>query len=511
MTTAAGKPGLRDDRLRLIAPTAVVLLTFLVFSGALSNGFVNWDDRAYLLDNDAWRGLDWSRLRWMMTAVGPGPYQPLSWLTFGVDYELWGLSAFAIHLTSLLLHCACALAVYFLGLRLIKDRAGAAAAALLFSLHPLRVESVAWAAERLDPLSGLFFLLTLSCWLRARRGWALGCAGLAMAAGKPHALMLPAVLLLLDVYPLGRLPADWRLWGRAPTRAVLLEKLPFAALSALFLALALYAQLVMNAIAPLSHTGWAPRMTNSLYSLVFYLGKTLWPAALSPLYFGGSPSDRVSLWIGGTAAAAIAWTALRRPSLRPALGAACAFYVLTLFPYLGLVKCGQQIAADRFTYMACLPWAWLAGAGLAGAGLAGAGRRRRPVMVLAAALLIALGAATRLQTRIWLNSVTLWRQARAVEPFGGDTHRQFLVKALLERGRTGEAVLYLEEELALFPGDFAARKVLTSLTGKDGPGDAGHAKIHRDLAEELRQDGDAEKAAWHERRARMYEERAARR
>lgn len=490
----AARPGPREDPVRLIAPAAVVVLTFLVFSGSLSNGFVNWDDRIGLLDNTAWRGLGLGRLRWMLTTFDLGPYQPLTWLTLGLDYTVWGVSAFGIHLTSLLLHCGCALAVYFISLRLMKNKLGAAAAALFFSLHPLRVESVAWASQRRDPLAGLFFLWTLLCWLDGRRRRALLCALLSLCAGKPAGLALPAVLLLLDVYPLKRLPANPRLWSKPAARAIFIEKLPFAGLSLCFLALNVFAQVNMGALPTLAQVGWAPRLANSLYSLVFYLGKTLWPAGLSPLYSGWSAAG-ASLWIGAAAAAALAAAAMLSPRLRPILAAACAFYAMTLLPYLGLLKAGKQIAADRFTYIACLPWALLVAAGLTTA----ARGRLRPAAA-AGTLLVALGAASWRQTRLWHDSVALWRRALSVEPFG-ETSRPILAVALLERDHAGEAVLYLEEQLRIFPGDFDSRKLLTRIAGKGGYSAASRAKIHGGLAREFLRRGERDKAAWHFRKA----------
>lgn len=502
MKNSGTADALREERLRLLAPAAVVVLTFFAFSGSLSNGLVNWDDRQAFLSNTSWRGLDPARLRWMLTAFELGHYQPLSWLTLGLDYEIWGLSAFGIHLTSLLLHCGAALVAYFIGLRLLKDRLWAAAAALLFSLHPLRVESVAWAAERRDPLSGLFFLWTLLCWLDGRRRGALLCALLTLSA-KLTGLTLPAILLLLDVYPLGRLPADPRRWAEREHRAVLLEKLPFAALSLVFLALNVYAQVAVDAMPSLAAVGWPSRLGRSVYSFFFYLGKTLRPVDLSPLYYG---TDFSAPLLGLCAAAALAAAALASRRLRPALAAAGAFYAIALIPYLGIVRSGRQVAADRYTYVACLPWALLAAAGLAAAAR---GRRRPAALAATAALLLALGAAARRQTALWHDSVALWRHALSLDPLG-DTARPILAEALLERGRVGEAVLYLEEQLRLFPGDFHSRKLLTEAAGKRGFTDEQRARTHRELAKEFLERGERGKADWHLRKARGYEERPGR-
>lgn len=475
----------RDEKLRLWAPAVVVVLTFLVFSGSLVNGFVNWDDRQGLVGNQGWRGLTWTNIKWMLTTFDLGHYQPLSWLSLGLDYEIWGLSAFGIHLQSLLLHCGCALLVYFIGLRLLKDRATSVVAALLFSLHPLRVESIAWAAERRDPLSTVFYLWTLLLWLDGKRRWALVTALLSLSA-KLTGMTLPGVLLLLDIYPLKR-------WNKKSAPKLLWEKIPFAVLALVFLVVNVFAQVSIATMPTLSQHGLAPRLVSSAYSLVFYLGKTVWPANLSPLYYGGSPADHMTVLIGGAVALGLAF-AFKFPKLRPALAAALAFYAMTLIPYLGLVKSGRQIAADRYTYIACVPFALLAAAALRGR-----------LKIVAALILLTLSAASWRQTALWHDSLSLWRRALAVEPMS-DTPRPIIALALMERGRSDEAILYLEEQVNLFKGDFESRKMLVELAGKDGLSPAEHARIHKELAEEFEKHGDAKKAAWHANRARIYSE-----
>src|SRR6266436_9776653 len=152
---------------RWLPPVVVIALTLVAFLPVIGNGFIpNWDDRTNFLDNPHYRGLGWDQLRWMFTTFHAGHYIPLTWLSLGLDYRLWGLHPAGYHLTSLLLHTATALTFYFLALRLLQValppaitpvalRWGAALAALVFAVHPLRVESVAWATERRDVLSGL--------------------------------------------------------------------------------------------------------------------------------------------------------------------------------------------------------------------------------------------------------------------------------------------------------------------------------------------------------------------
>jgi len=223
-----------SGRLRYLLPSLVALITFVVFSPALRNGFVNWDDLETLVENENFRGLSLSHLRWMFTTFHLGHYQPLSWLTFSLDYLLWGMNAFGYHLTNILFHSANAVLFYFLTLRLLAVAAptskitllklGAGFSALLFAIHPLRVESVAWATERRDVLSAFFLLLTVLCYLKAAssemnhkgaRPWMIMSTALYVLSllAKATGMTLPLVLLLLDVYPLGRLGGARRWFG----------------------------------------------------------------------------------------------------------------------------------------------------------------------------------------------------------------------------------------------------------------------------------------------------------
>src|ERR1051325_8616141 len=183
-------PAQRREGNTWLIPLAVAALTFVAFLPVLRNGFVTWDDDRNFLDNPYYRGLGWTQLKWMWTTFHMGHYVPLSWMTLGLDYELWGMNAAGYHLTNLLLHVANAVAIYFVARRLIglarpeaRERRprtvslAAAFAALFYAIHPLRVESVAWATERRDVLSGFIYALCVLAYLRAvdqgnqRRRW----------------------------------------------------------------------------------------------------------------------------------------------------------------------------------------------------------------------------------------------------------------------------------------------------------------------------------------------------
>ncbi|MGH7560747.1 MAG: hypothetical protein ACRENB_06990, partial [Gemmatimonadales bacterium] len=278
---------------RWAVPLVIALVTVVAFLPALQNGFVNWDDLENFLDNPRFRGLGADELGWMWTTTHLGHYVPLTWMTLGLDYLLWGLNPTGYHLTSLLLHAANAVLLYFVARRILGSSStgpialAAAFTALLFSLHPLRVESVAWATERRDVLSGFFSLLSVLCYLRrhdasderSRRRWyALALvAALAALLSKAVAATLPAVLLLLDVYPLRRLGGSAGWWTPA-ARRVFAEKLPFLLIAA---AASILARSALGQIPQLEAPG---KIAVSAWSFGFYLWKTLVPLRLSPLY-----------------------------------------------------------------------------------------------------------------------------------------------------------------------------------------------------------------------------------
>src|SRR5438093_8454887 len=286
-----------------LVPGLIALVTFVAFLPALQNQFVNWDDAENFLENPHYRGLGWTQLRWMWTTFHLGHYIPLTWMTLGLDYRLWGMNPFGYHLTSLLLHAANAVVFFFVVHRILtlalprpSERGRALAvsagfAALVFAIHPLRVESVAWVTERRDVLSGLFYLLTILMYLRAcargarGRGWywlsvaVFGCALLS----KSMVVSLPVVLLILDVYPLRRLGGALAWWSE-PARRVYVEKIPFVLLAAAASAVALMAQLSHNTMVSVVQLSGLGRLALSVYGLSFYLWKPVALVTLSPLY-----------------------------------------------------------------------------------------------------------------------------------------------------------------------------------------------------------------------------------
>jgi len=421
---------------RLLWPAGIALAAFLPFLPSLYGQFLYWDDVTNFLMNEGYRGLGWPQLRYMMTTTLLGHWIPLTWLSLAINYALGGMNPWGYHLGNLLLHSANAVCLYFIAQRLLARavddtrarvietwpvRVGSAFAALVFAVHPLRVESVAWITERRDVLSGLFFLLSILFYLRATDGgggrWRAASL-LAFAAAflsKSIVMTLPAVLLLLDVYPLRRLRLGWR--------ALLLEKWPYAVITGAGAVAAMLALQIGASASAWGQTGLGARVGIVAYAFWFYPSRWLWPAGLSPLY---ELPPRVDLSQGrflGPLLALLGVTVclvlLRRRA--PWALAAWLYSALVLLPVSGIVHAGFQLAHDRYSYLSGLGFAVIAGGALSTLlRAAQAGRLGRLPAALALAVaplaVLGLGTASWVQTRIWRDSDSLWERAVALDP-----------------------------------------------------------------------------------------------
>jgi len=459
---------LRPRWVHRLVPVLIALVTFAAFLPTLHNQFVDWDDQKNFIENPHYRGLGWSQLRWMWTTSHMGPWIPLTWMTLGLDYLLWGLNPVGYHVTNLLLHAANAVILYFVALRILSlarpglvDRGqanlalSAAFAALLFALHPVRVESVAWATERRDVLSGLFYLSAILVYLCAcergerSRGWYWVTVGLFVCAllSKPMAVSLPVVLLVLDVYPLRRLGGSIG-WWNAPARQVYLEKIPFALLALAASAIAFLALVQLKNLAPLDELSMLGRLAVSAYGLSFYLWKTVMPVNLSPLYerpLTLNPWAMPFILSYGVVVAITAIVlALRRRV--PGLPTAWLAYVVMVLPVLGIFQNGPQIAADRYTYLAGLAWAILAGASLLSCWRA----TRFLVAAPALGVLLGLGVLTWNQVQVWHDRERLWTHALALDPQSSIAgHNLGIVRA--DQGKLAEAIEHYRRALQIRP------------------------------------------------------------
>jgi tetratricopeptide (TPR) repeat protein len=394
-------------------------------------------------------------------------YQPLSWLFSCLGYSLWGMHPFGYHATSLAFHMLNAVLFYRVAARLLRlaspaadDAAvavAAAFAALFFALHPLRVESVAWLSGQHDLQAATFYLLAILCHLRAcsdearRRRWLSGCAALFAAAmlSKVNGITLPIALLLLDFYPLRRLPADPRQWLEPQHRRVWLEKLPLLAVAVVAGLVSWVARHETAVLQPLS-LGF--RIQQAFYGLAFYLGKTMVPVRLMPFY--PVPLDlRLSpMTVVASAGLVLVLSAVLLHLRRPWPGGlvAWAYYVVTLLPVLGLISFSTQLTADRYAYLPCMAWAVLGG-GAVLAGLRRLGPRGRHLLAVGLfAVLLLLAGLSWGQSRLWYDSETLFRYVLALNQDIPEVHND-LGFVLVTQRRTDEGVAEYRKALAIKP------------------------------------------------------------
>ncbi|MDO8629327.1 MAG: hypothetical protein Q7R41_02440, partial [Phycisphaerales bacterium] len=505
----SGSPG---TRAALLVITVSVLAAF---SGTLDNQFVDWDDEQLLITNDDYQGLHCSNLRWMFTTGFGGHYQPLTWLSYAIETRWWGVNAAGFHFVNLLLHLATAIAFFFVARRLLRTALaadnglaeesvswGSLCAALLFAVHPLRVESVAWATERRDVLSGFWLMLSVWFYLRAVQsvpvsatdapappplervdgtspslakrglgggyfpaiGGSLLCYVLSLLS-KATGMTLPVVLLLLDVYPFRRLRAARdSIETHVMPRRVISEKLLFAVPASAAVILAVWAQRQAGAMWSLEDHPPGLRIAQAFYGIVFYLWKSVWPANLVPLYEQrpeASPLDPQNIIAAlFVVAFTIALWRLRRRV--PALLTAWAAYIVLLSPMLGLAQSGPQLVADRYSYIACMPCAIIAGGfvakcwGRSSSAISWHRPAIAAVLFIATASLIVL---TRGQTAVWKDSYTLWTTTLERRPDTPIAHANLAV-LLNQRGDFERAREYALASLARLPGNRAGHLAL---------------------------------------------------
>jgi tetratricopeptide (TPR) repeat protein len=445
--------------LSLATPAGKALASFILFCAvawvflpATQNGFVNYDDPDYVLNNSHVRsGLSAENIGWAFRSAEAGNWHPLTWISHMVDCQLFGLNPARHHLVNVLFHAANAVLLFLALSRLTGFPGRCLFVAALFALHPLRVQSVAWIAERKDVLSAFFFTATL--WAYARYGERgrrseVGGASFPAALGlftlglmsKPMLVTLPCVLLLLDFWPLGRV-------RRENIARLLLEKIPFFIAAAGASAATLYAQ--KNSGAVRADLSLLLRAENAAVSYVRYLGKLFVPADLSVFY--PHPRQWPMLWVAGAVVfllmiSAVAVLQLRK---RPWLATGWFWYLGALVPAIGLVQVGVQSMADRYTYIP------LIGIGLVltwtAAEYLGHTRLPRAVVVgVGAALLVACSVCTRREIGFWRTSEALFTRAIAVTKDNYMAHF-YLGLTYQNEGNLDRAIAEFEEALRLRP------------------------------------------------------------
>jgi tetratricopeptide (TPR) repeat protein len=430
----------------LLVPLALVVAVFLIYFPVFTYPLIDFDDPGYVGENrQVLRGLTPETISWAFRSTAEANWHPLTWLSHMLDAQLFGTNFGLHHGTSVLLHAVTSV-LLFLTLRRMTGEAGKSAlAAALFAVHPLRVESVAWVAERKDTLSGFLWVATMAAYAAyARRPGAPRYAAVValFALGllaKPMLVTLPFALLLLDYWPLRR---------TAPWTRLVLEKAPLFALTVISSMVTYAAQSAGGATVALPFA-LGTRVANAVASYGRYIGKTLWPARLSPFY---PFNDLPPAWMVAAGAAVIAGGALlawRQLRPRPYFAVGWLWYLGTLVPAIGLVQVGMQSMADRYTYIPsiglCVIVAWAASDLIS----------RAPELKTAApfaagAVILGCAIAARAQVAHWKNSVTLWNHALEVTADNFLAHTN-LARHLDEQGRSDEAASHYAEALRINP------------------------------------------------------------
>jgi len=442
----------------------VSIISLWVFRNVLDNGFVDWDDHAYLGELERMGRFSWSSMRWMWTSLEPFYLQPIVWMTHLADYQIWGLNATGHHATNWILHgvyvTLVGALVWLLTGKTTPARSGAGnvrpaerlamsmVIALVCGIHPLQVESVAWVAARNGLLCSLWMVAALCAYVRAagddgglKRGkwWMVVALDAVALLTKPFAVSLPVVMLALDYFPLRRQQKRglWRLVA---------EKWAVIALS---LAASVGAIVARERLGGLPKKALATRLLVATRGLVFYLWKLVWPAWLSPFY---PLSDNVSLrnvefLVPVLFCVAVTIVAVWLRKRMPVLLVAWVSYLALLLPVCGLVQVGGQAVADRYAYLAMVPMLLALGGGLLWMWWRGPVLVRAAICLGVGAWLSFLGVRTSAQIGVWHDDITLW--TAALEHFPDDPHSNYdLGMALLKAHHLEEARLAVARAVA---------------------------------------------------------------
>ena len=432
------------------------IATLAIYAQVATHQFVGYDDPLYVTENPhVHGGLNWANIVWALTSTHDANWFPLTWMSHMLDVQLFGLESGWHHMMSAFIHALSTVLLYVALHRMTGARSRSALVAFLFALHPLRVESVAWIAERKDVLSGFFWMLTLCAYVNYAKRPTLQRYALVMLAfclgllSKPMVVTLPIVLLLLDAWPLAR---GFRI----------LEKIPFLGLSIAVALLTLFTHEKGGAVAPLEFASLPARIENTLVSYVVYILKFFWPTNLA-VFYPYSTSLAFPAVLSGLVLVAMTVIAIHFRRRWPYLSVGWFWYLVTLLPVIGLIQTGEQARADRYTYLPmigitiALVW-----------GVSDALRSQPRVRFALAAVSCALFAAfTFNQIGYWRDDTTLFEHAATAVP-DNYVARFNLATAYENSGRHQAAAEQLRETLRIRPYYAAAHAELGQLLAKQG-------------------------------------------
>jgi protein O-mannosyl-transferase len=439
--------------MRNVAICVLILTVVMALYGrVISYPFVNYDDNNYVTENSHIQdGLTWSAVTWAFASTEHSNWHPLTWMSHALDCEVFGLQPYGHHLTSIVLHALNSMLLFLLIFYTTKREGPSLVLALLFAVHPINVESVAWVAERKNVLSTLFFFLTLGAygWYVRKPNWSRYLPVLIFFAcglmSKPMLVTLPFVLLLLDYWPLERIERN------TSFAKLFLEKLPLFILSGVVSVITFKAQQAGHAFHAATQFPFAVRLEDAILAYVLYLGKPLWPSHLAAFY--PHPGASVSLWT--IAASSLVLATITGLTLvfrsRKYLLTGWLWFLGTLVPVIGLVQVGDQGMADRYAYLPLigvfLMFTWAA------ADFFQSQRTPRAVSAtMSIGMLLALLLTTNRQIGYWSSDTKLWAHTLAVTTRNAFAHRH-VGMALMLSNDTDDALSHLREAVAINPAD----------------------------------------------------------
>jgi Tfp pilus assembly protein PilF len=429
---------------------AIVTVIWIVFGQTLWHDFVNYDDKTYVYGNSlVSSGLSLRGLEQAFVDTNTKNWHPLTLISHMIDCQIFGLKPGGHHFTSVSLHTIAVL-LLFLFLQTVTARFWCATfVTAVFAIHPLRVESVAWIAERKDVLSAIFFFLTLITYVRYVRAPSFGryaTMSILFVCGlmsKPMLVTTPIVLLLLDYWPLGRIRDSKSLW------TLTVEKLPLAALSIASSAVALILQI--HSSESIEQLPFAWRLENAVVTYVTYIWQMFWPVDLAVFY--PHPDNRLAFWQVGLAAiflVVVTWAAFATRKRHPYLVVGWLWYLIMLLPVIGIVEVGLQGHADRYTYLPHVGL-YIAITWLIADYSVSLPARKQVLGTAAVAIVMVLTACAWKQATYWRNTETLWTHTLTVTQ-DNDVALTDLGNYFMEQGRLDDALSYLQRALDVHSG-----------------------------------------------------------
>jgi hypothetical protein len=471
----------------------LMVVTCAVYWQVGSHEFLTYDDDLYIRHNpQVAQGITGANIIWAFTSVEQCNWHPVTWLSHMLDVQLYGMNPRGHHLTNVVIHCFTTLLLFFLLFRITGAIWQSSFVAALFALHPLHVESVAWAAERKDVLCALFWFLTLSWYARyvekrrSTAGFPLFPYLLALLSfllglmSKPMIVTLPVVMLLLDYWPLRR---DSKLSG------LMLEKIPFFICSALSSAITIHAQRTGGAIVNLDWIPLANRMQNAIVAYGKYIIKTLWPQDLAVLY---PFSLAIPLWqviLSAMTILLISAVAIGARRRYPYLAVGWCWFMVTLLPVIGLIQAGNQSMADRYTYLPLVGLFIVVAWGVPpllerpAIALAKRGLPGREVMLglLATAVILTAATVTWKQAGYWHDNFSLYHHTLEVTANNYVIHYNLGV-AFGRVGNREEAIREFTKTVILKPDNTKVRNLLAATLAETGNIDGAITQYSRSLA-----------------------------